>query len=176
MSIQARMSANDQRLYNPNRDVAHNFSGVVERLIDNYDNRGWAELRDFTDANGITDEDIANTLNSFVTAILYSKDKDKKNLSVHAALKDSGFFEQKLLAQVTIMSLLGQIYTGMHYVGIREASLGSEGPMYELDSLLDAAMTLREKMSKKDDSKPLAQPFYVSIWTRISNYISRFRH
>lgn len=148
MSIQARMSPNDQRLYNPARDVAHNFAGVVELIINNYDDAGWAALREFTTQQGVTDEDIAATLDAFVTAIMYAKDKLKRKLSIHAALTETGFFKQKLLAQVTIMALLGQIYTGMHYAGIREATIGNEGPIYELDSLLAAASSLREKMSK----------------------------
>ena len=148
MRSQARMSPNDQRLYNPARDVAHNFAGVVELIITNYDDAGWAALREFTMQQGVTDEDIAATLDAFVTAIMYAKDKLKRKISIHTALTETGFFKQKLLAQVTIMALLGQIYTGMHYAGIREATIGNEGPIYELDSLLAAASSLREKMSK----------------------------
>ena len=149
MSMQARITAGDTRLYNPTRDVAHNFAGVVELLITNYDDSGWAELREYTIKQGVTDTDIAATLEAFVTAVMYAKDKAKRKLSIHAALTETGFFKQKLLAQATIMALLGQIYTGMHYAGIREATIGNEGPIYDLDSLLAAASTLREKMSKQ---------------------------
>ena len=34
MSLQAQLSKNDPRLYNPNRDVAHNFATVVTEVAD----------------------------------------------------------------------------------------------------------------------------------------------
>ena len=44
MTMQARMTANDQRLYNPSRDVAHNFQQVMEMVAGRLEDYSWTEL------------------------------------------------------------------------------------------------------------------------------------
>jgi hypothetical protein len=46
MTLQARMSSEDRRLYNPSRDVAHNFQQVMELVAARLEDQSWPELEE----------------------------------------------------------------------------------------------------------------------------------
>jgi hypothetical protein len=61
MTLQARMSASDNRLYNPGRDVAHNFKQVMEEVAKRLeDKNSWKELSEVLKRENVTDKDLGD--------------------------------------------------------------------------------------------------------------------
>jgi len=126
-SMQARFNEHDPRLYNANRDVAHNFRFVAETVAQRLSQRSWdAEKK----AIGIVpDDDMAVACVAFIRFV-----GDIRNVGMEEALADSGFLNVSSAAQIAYMANLGAVVTGIYFAGIREATLGGEatGKMDEL--------------------------------------------
>jgi len=139
MSMQAVMSPGDPRLYNVNRDIVHNWVSVLNHIAGIVDDKRWKELQQLLDEGNVSDEEVGHALSMFMLYTSSAADKDKVDMTMEAVLKASGFLDCKPLAQVAVMALIGQAYAGIQYVGIREASLGTDKPLLEVKDLIKAA-------------------------------------
>jgi len=54
----------------------------------------------------------------------------------------------KPAAQIAVMAMLGTCYAGIQYAGIREASVGGEGPMYTVAELIVHAEKFRAQVGQ----------------------------
>jgi hypothetical protein len=145
MTLQARMSASDNRLYNPGRDVAHNFQQVMEEVAERLeDKKAWKELSEVLKRENITDKDLGEACAAYCRYLVDSANLPQ--LSMLNAMDESGFFETKPAAQVAVMAMIGTVYAGIQHVGIREATLGGEGPLHDAKSLVKEAQSLLEYM------------------------------
>lgn len=126
MGMQARMSQADERLYSPNRDVAHNFEYVIQEVAKKVEEGRWDYLADLAKREGVTDDDlgaVCAALCKFVTVQL-----DYKRESMAQCLARCGFLELKPAARAAVMATLGTVILGMHWAGVRESTLGGKGP------------------------------------------------
>jgi hypothetical protein len=145
MSVQARMSSSDNRLYNPSRDVAHNFKAVMELVVDRLDHDRWPALTELLNREGVTTEELDTACNCYCNFLLAGAEDGR--LSMTEVLDNSGFLQCKPAAQVAIMSMLGTCYTGIQFVGMREATLGGEGPLLTVKELQQQASCLRRYLA-----------------------------
>lgn len=141
MTLQARMSSEDRRLYNPSRDVAHNFQQVMELVANRLEDQSWPELEGLLQREKVSMDDLgeacgaycnylANAVNSPTTTMLDS-------------LTQSQFFKCKPGAQVAVLAMIGTCYAGIQYAGVREATVSSEGPMQTVGDLMKHAERFR---------------------------------
>lgn len=142
MSLQARMTANDQRLYNPSRDVAHNFQQVMRLVADRMEDHSWAELDEVLAREGITMDDLGEACGAYICYLTNAA--HAPDLPMEKSLEQCGFFNAKPAAQVAVLALIGTCYAGIHHVGIREATVGGEGPLQTVDELLVYAQRFRD--------------------------------
>lgn len=143
MSLQARMSEGDRRLYNPGRDVAHNFQKVAEMVAGRLEDERWPELREVLDRESVNMDDLGEACGAYCTYIAWAADPEKGELSMQEALKESGFFDCKPAAQVAVLAMMGTCYAGMAFGGIREATVGGEGPLETIDEIMKHAERLK---------------------------------
>lgn len=125
MSLQARMNQQDPRYYNVNRDVAHNFGEVMKILAERMEAGGWDTVQALATGNGLTDEELGKACQSlcnFVEGHMEYKE------SMSAGLGRSGFLSVHPMARLIVMAWLGNITLGMHWAGVREATIGGSGP------------------------------------------------
>jgi len=134
-SIQARMSETDPRLYNVNRDVAHNFKRVAELVAGRLEDELWPELSEIVKREGVDQNDLGLACEAFCKFIGTSI--EDPGADMQTALDRCGWFKVKPAAQVALMSCLGTVILGMHFSGVREATLGGEGPAMDLKTLTD---------------------------------------
>ncbi len=146
MTLQARMSADDRRLYNPSRDVAHNFQEVMNLVAGRLEDHVWPELDAVLQREGITLDDLGEACGAYCT-YLASAVHDP-NLPMSESLRASGFLKCKPAAQVAVMAMIGTCYAGIQHAGIREASVGGEGPLYTVGDLLVHAERFRAQVGQ----------------------------
>jgi hypothetical protein len=145
MSVQARMTENDRRLYNPNRDVAHNFKQVVELVAGRLEDGRWAPVTDYMTATGMTDEQLGLACEAFVKFVASAT--EHKDEAMGACMDRTGWFAVPEPAQVAYMAYLGTIMAGIFWRGAREATLGGEGPLADVKDLVAAGDRCLRHMS-----------------------------
>lgn len=133
MSLQARMSEHDPRLYNVNRDVAHCFGSLVEEVAGRLEDGNWKHLQDLLNERGVTDEQLGEACKAFLLFVAGAADDPKESMS--AAMVRSGWFDVSEDAHIAFMALLGTVMSGVFWTGIKEATLGGEGPCQSLQHL-----------------------------------------
>ncbi len=134
-SIQARMSKEDPRLYNVNRDLAHNFQRVAEMVAGRLEDELWPDLAAILKREGINQYDLGAACESFCIFVGSSFERPEEDMT--QALERCGWMQLKPGAQVAVMACLGTVVLGMHFAGVREATLGGEGPAMSLKALHD---------------------------------------
>ena len=133
MSLNARMSKEDPRLYHPGRDVAHNFKDVMGHVNRRLRDRTWPELEEFMVKAGVPDTEVDKAFCCLIAFVSSAYEKGKT--SFETCFEETGWFELQPCAQIAVMATLGLVILGYHYTGVREVTLAGEGPAAELKDL-----------------------------------------
>lgn len=145
MSIQARISEIDPRLYNVNRDVAHNFADVMREVADRMEKGRWEELTELLKKAGVTDEQLGRACEAacnFVRTATVDKKEDMR-----ASLVRCGWFDVRPEAQMAVCSLIGTVAMGYFYHGVKEATMNGVGPTATCQDLREAGARAAAAMS-----------------------------
>lgn len=126
MSLQARMTQGDQRLYNVNRDVAHNFDFVIQEVAKAVETGRWEALTTLAKAHQITDEQLGLACSALCKFIGVQADNPKESMA--ACLARCGWLDLPEQARMVVMCYLGMVTLGIHHAGVREATLEGVGP------------------------------------------------
>lgn len=126
MSLQARMSQGDDRLYNVNRDVAHNFEFVIMEVAKCMEEGKWPVLTKLAKENGVSDTDLGKCCEALIKFMGVQTENPEESMA--ACLARCGFLELPEIARVVVMAYLGNITLGIHHAGVRDATLGGVGP------------------------------------------------
>lgn len=157
-SLQARLSQNDPRLYNANRDLAHNFQMIAKLVAGRLEDRVWPELTTLLDKHGVTDDELGAACQAY--CLFVGSQADDPHETMLAGLDRSGWLRVRPEAQVAVLAVLGTVVLGIQYAGVREATLGGEGP----------AATLHEVIAWGErSSKLLALPRWRRRWAIWTN-------
>lgn len=128
MSLQAKMAQpHDPRLYSPNRDTAHNFDYVIQEVASRVEARAWDALTEYAKASDVSDLDLGLGCQCLCRYVMGSVDDPKESMS--QSLTRSGFLDLKPAVRVILMAYLGTVTLGIHWVGVREATLDGTGPV-----------------------------------------------
>ena len=155
-------------LYNPNRDVAHHFVYVVQAATTRLENDVWPELADILRSANIEDADVAEAVACYCEYVAMGKTDPLRPM--HEALEESGFLKCKPQAQIAVMATIGAIYTGIQHAGVREATIGGEGPAMHLGELLREG-----DRSAKLLSKPRWQRRLLACYRQMIGMLSSWR-
>lgn len=131
--MQARLSESDRRLYNPSRDIAHNFLQAAEAVAGRLEDHVWPELDALLEREGVTMDDLGEACDCYLKYLIQSKAEPTR--SMKQSLQDSGWFACKDLAQIALLAHYGAYYAGVAFAGLREATLASEGPLMTVEDL-----------------------------------------
>jgi|JI10StandDraft_1071094.scaffolds.fasta_scaffold11878_5 hypothetical protein len=143
MTTQMRLSPHDNRLYSVARDIVHNWKPVMEHIAGVIDDQRWKELQEVLDAGNISHDEVGEALSCFMIYNASAAVKSPDNNDMLTALQTSGFLACKPLAQVAVMALIGQAYAGIQFAGIRDACLGTDKPLLDIQELVKAADEIR---------------------------------
>ncbi len=143
MGMNARMTPNG-KLYNPNRDVAHNFQEVSELVAGRLEDHSWHELREVLTREGVSMDQLGEAMGCFCEYLASAADPDKVDWNMSKSITESGFFDCEDAAQVAVMACYGQAFAGIQFAGIREVSLGGEGPVHQIKDLRKFAEEFRQ--------------------------------
>ena len=109
MTMQARMTANDQRLYNPSRDVAHNFQQVMEMVAGRLEDYSWTELSEVLKREQTTMDDLGEACGAYCDYLATSA--KMPHWSMYDSLEHCGFFKTKPAAQVAVLAMTHALET-----------------------------------------------------------------
>lgn len=133
MSIQARMSENDPRLYNPSRDLAHCFGHIMTATAQRLEAGNWSVVAQVLKEKGVTEAELGRACQAVCRFVLTSVDDPKESMA--AVLRRVGWFDLAPVAQMGLMAVFGSVVLGMSFVGFREATLGGSGPVQTYQDL-----------------------------------------
>jgi|694.fasta_scaffold29027_11 hypothetical protein len=172
MSLQARMSSSDNRLYNVNRDVAHNFTQVMSLVAGRLEDQQWVELSEVLARENVSMDDLGNACGCYCTYLASAATKPE--LSMHDSIEASGFFACKPAAQVAVLAMIGTAYAGIQFAGVRDASISVggkvDGPLASLEQLLEYADRFRRYAGMSRWQRRL-----LHLRSRITNAFAAFR-
>ena len=146
MSMQMRVNASDPRLYSPDRDVAHNFHVVIQHVAKRLEDSHWAELGDYLKINHITSDQMGEGIKAYILFVMTAV--QDKHETPQDALTRVGWFRVPAPVQIAVMAYLGTVMTGMYFVGVREATLGAQGPCSDVSALATAADNIGRLLSQ----------------------------
>lgn len=138
--MQMRLTQNDSRLYSPDRDLAHNFDKVMLLVGEAIEKAQWPMLSQLAKLHAITDEELGQACVAVCRFVL--EQKDQPTATMYQCLQSVGFFALPEVSRVIVMAYLGKIILGMHFAGVREATLGTNSPVAGYGDLTAAAAEL----------------------------------
>lgn len=153
MTLQARMSEGDPRLYNPNRDVAHNFADVVHEVAARLEDNRWPVVGDLLARYQIGEDQLGEACKAFCTFVASSTEIPKEKME--EALVRAGWFHVPEAAQLAYMAYLGTVLSGYFYAGVREATLQGSGPTLTCQDLRAAGARTAAIMTAPRWRRPL---------------------
>lgn len=145
MSLQARTSEWDHRLYSVNRDVAHNFAYVVQELATRLTDDRWKEIGNYLRESGVTEAELGTACKAFIEFVASAASSPKE--SMEQALTRVGWFKLPAAAQVAYMAYLGTILSGIYFHGAREATTQGKGPCAEIPELISSGVLCEQLMT-----------------------------
>lgn len=170
MSLQARFSPDDTRLYSIYRDVAHNFGDVIREAAKRLEDDEWAVLAAVLKKEGVTQEDLGRACEAYCIFVATSSDFPQEDME--AALVRSGFFAVPGLAQVALMAIIGTVLAGYYFAGVREATLGGKGPALQLQDLREMGARTSKAMCMPPWRRKLRSFFgrFARAWKTIRGH------
>lgn len=161
MTLQARQSEWDNRLYNVNRDVAHNFGDVVREVAQRLEDGHWPHLKAMLERDGITEDDLGKACEGFMLFVASAVEHPKERME--ACLRRCGYLDAPESAQVAYMAILGTVMAGYYWVGAREATISGTGPCLTYQDLREAG---------KRSSQILSMPKWQRRWYQLRQRVT----
>jgi len=165
MSLNVRLTAQDQRLYNPSRDIAHAFGGMVRLVAKRLEEESWPELAKLLKDRGVSQDELGEACGAFCRFVLSSVEKPDE--SMKESLTRSGWDEVKPEAQIAYLAILGTVVAGYFWGGVREVTIGGRGPVDEVQDLHRLGDEARQLLSQSLWRRRLNRwKRYLSPWGR----------
>lgn len=136
MSLNARLSKDDSRLYNVNRDIAHCFGDIMREVAARLEDERWKALADLLKEQGVTMEQLGEACKAYLLFVVSSVDDPKERMS--SALSRCGWHDLPEITHIALMAIMGTVITGYFWAGAREVTLDGEGPVNQLQDLREA--------------------------------------
>ena len=133
MSIQARLTQQDGRLYNIYRDLAHNAQDILRIAFQRLQYQQWPVLEEVLGREKVTDAQLSAAVEAMCRFVAGTQ--ENLQVSYEDGLQSSGWFDCQPAAQVAVMAAIGTVLMGYHYAAIRDATCGEEQPALTLRSL-----------------------------------------
>lgn len=148
MGIQMRLSANDERFYSPDRDLAYCSPHLVHRAmlgLNPENQEHW--IRAFIEENNIPPEQLveaARALADYMNKAL----TDPQYKQPFEALQAVGFFNLDPKTSCIVCAKLGQVFLSAIFSSIRDVTRDPKAPPFNTKEIADAAEKLQEDVRK----------------------------
>lgn len=131
-------SQSDPRLYNPSRDVVHNFSDVFQRVAGHLEQQVWEDLKAHVDDYNLEMEELGRACQVFVEFMLSAHTVKPREL--RELLEKVGWFTISRQVRLAYLACLGLVMVGVYQAGIWEATvMGPTGPLLSSKELVSRA-------------------------------------
>lgn len=115
------------RLYNPNRDLAYLYTGLVRTVADSLEDNTWAISLELLKSYDVTMDELGEACKAYIDYISMAASGEGSPDCVDA-LEKAGWFKLRPVVQHAFCAVIGRIITGMMYAGVRDINYeGFEG-------------------------------------------------
>lgn len=119
---QFRPKNGDDRMYNPDRDLAWCYPSLIKAAIQGLDDgKIGVWYGDYLKAKGVTPDDLRQVVKTLSDSFQYFVNDESVN-SPEDALRKSGFLAVNPAAQLVLMARIGQVMLGAFFSGIRDVT------------------------------------------------------
>jgi hypothetical protein len=157
VSLQVRLSQSDTRLYDPNRDIAHNFKFVVTKVAGFLEDRHWPELHKILDMHNVTMEQLGEACRAYM--IFVATTAEHPGETIQQGLERSGWLHVPESAKIAHQAYIGLVMTGMWYYAARAASLGGDTSI-DAKTLVDEGERVARRMKQSWCRRKLSRLFH----------------
>ena len=128
MSIQLRPmgGGSDALAYAPQRDLRYAYAGAVKTVCGRFNHDTWPELTVYAESRGCTAEELEKANVAYITFLNNSCDNPEAQLS--DVLREAGWFDVAVEAQVAYMAMLGTVVTGQFFLALRDTTKLGDKP------------------------------------------------
>ena len=141
--LQSKLARDDPRLYDANRDIAHNAAAVVKTVIQRFDEGHWPELKALCTLHGVGPAELGQAVQAYADFIGNVSDL---NETCAESLTKSGWRACPPAAQIAVMAMLGTVIAGIQWKGIRDCTFGF-GPPAGIPELVAAGAEASRRMA-----------------------------
>ncbi len=143
MSLQAKIPAGGEtRVYSPGRDLAHCFGDIMREVAGRLEDKRWPVVDDLLAKAGVTEEQLGEACKSACLFGVEAVGSPKETME--QVLVRVGWFKNPEQANLAICATIGAIVLGYAFVGMREATLGGDGPCLANQDLRAAGARARD--------------------------------
>ena len=142
--MQARISKDDPRFYNVNRDIAHCFGGVAREVAARLEDERWPVLTAYLKEHDVTMDQLGEVCKAFCEFAAGTCDDPDEDMG--DTLTRVGWWKVPEPAQVALLSIVGTVMMGYFYRGARDVTIGFDGPCASLQDLRMAGSIAHEYM------------------------------
>lgn len=143
-STQVNMTDDGTRLYSVNRDVAHNFGFIAEKVAERLEDGQWTFLTEFCKQYEISQDDLGEACRTF--CLFLASATEHRGEKMVECMRRVGYYDVKEPAQVAYMATLGAVLTGVFWVGVHEATSGGVGPCMRMQDLVEFGALSAKRM------------------------------
>lgn len=128
--------------YSPTRDLVYLFPAVIQTAIEAaIEKKPWPDLQLWLDEHKISDEELSEGFNTYVSFISNAPESHGKTLT--QAFEDSGWLALRWQVRVVVMFYLSYVLSGTVFRGVRDA-VDEEHAVPTLPALIEAGRELDE--------------------------------
>ena len=155
MGIGVRMvdpETNREYHFSPARDISYFWPQLIEHAYKGFAEMTWEPwFGDYLKATNTNKADVLKALVAYSKFCMNSVITEIE--SPYDALKEAGFFDCPLPAQLVVMAKFGQLATGAFWAGIRSNTEQGQVPP-ELESLSEHGKQLEKELAQKQLEQP----------------------
>lgn len=135
-TVQMRLSKQDGRLYNPNRDIAHCFPAIAKETVRrlNVLLTSDSPIAKYVKDKNVTNEELSNACNAFVQFVVNGHDPVMNTME--KSMQATGWMDLRPEVQFIVPSVVGIICMGVFWQGVRDSTFDGDGPASNIQDLL----------------------------------------
>jgi hypothetical protein len=108
----------------------------------------WPELAEVLKRESVSMDDLGEACGAYCRYVASAADESKRDLSMIESMRASGFLDCKPAAQIAVLAMIGVCYAGIQFGGVREATVGGEGPLETIAEVAHHAERLKNYIGK----------------------------
>ncbi len=120
MSHAMNLRDSSGQVYNAGRDLRQCWPAALNLVSKRFEANAWPQLTEICEAGQVGWDQLCDAMEALCDFL--AKPTTDPHVTMEEALRESGWFELPVLAQMAVLAMLGTVATGQLYYAIRETT------------------------------------------------------